>query len=272
MRRFGGGKIAQNAEGALMDRRSFFQSTAATAALAALAKPFSAYASTVKDRPAGEVAADEDFWAELRNEFTVDRTVVNFNNGYASPAPRSVQEAMRRYLDYTNMGPYHTMVQQLDKRIESARRMLAEVAGCDAVVAVDVDSNGAVQHCSPIIGAAEQLIRIGGRTAQCMRGDVDESFAPQQAGCLVASFPTISLPLFRCIAPPLGLPGADTFFAAPVVPRAYQVVADVDANCDRIGSDRLDSEGFEFSGLYFGHGVEPSVNFLREGFAPDHVS
>ncbi len=115
-----------------MDRRSFFQSTAATAALAALAKPFSAYASTLKDRPAGEVAADEDFWAEVRNEFTVDRTVVNFNNGYASPAPRSVQEAMRRYLDYTNMGPYHTMVQQLDKRIESARRMLAEVAGCDA--------------------------------------------------------------------------------------------------------------------------------------------
>jgi selenocysteine lyase/cysteine desulfurase len=39
---------------------------------------------------------------------------------------------MRRYLDYTNMGPYHTMVQQLDKRIESARRMVAEAAGCDA--------------------------------------------------------------------------------------------------------------------------------------------
>jgi len=112
-----------------MHRRSFFQSAAA---LAALAEPFSVRASTAKDRPAEEVAADEDFWAEVRNEFTIDRTVVNFNNGYASPAPRTVQEAMRRYLDYTNMGPYHTMVQQLDKRIESARRMVAEVAGCDA--------------------------------------------------------------------------------------------------------------------------------------------
>jgi selenocysteine lyase/cysteine desulfurase len=111
-----------------MDRRSFFQATGATS----LAGPFSARASTAKDRPAEEVAADEDFWAEVRNEFTIDRTVVNFNNGYASPAPRSVQEAMRRYLDYTNMGPYHTMVQQLDKRIESARRMVAEAAGCDA--------------------------------------------------------------------------------------------------------------------------------------------
>jgi selenocysteine lyase/cysteine desulfurase len=115
-----------------MDRRSFFQATGATAAFASLAGPFSARASTAKDRPAEEVAADEDFWAEVRNEFTIDRTVVNFNNGYASPAPRSVQEAMRRYLDYTNMGPYHTMVQQLDKRIESARRMVAEAAGCDA--------------------------------------------------------------------------------------------------------------------------------------------
>jgi selenocysteine lyase/cysteine desulfurase len=112
-----------------MHRRSFFQSAAS---LAALAEPFSVRASTAKDRPAEEVAADEDFWAEVRNEFTIDRTVVNFNNGYASPAPRTVQEAMRRYLDYTNMGPYHTMVQQLDKRIESARRMVAEVAGCDA--------------------------------------------------------------------------------------------------------------------------------------------
>ena len=115
-----------------MDRRSFFQATGATAAFASLAGPFSARASTAKDRPAEEVAADEDFWAEVRNEFTIDRTVINFNNGYASPAPRSVQEAMRRYLDYTNMGPYHTMVQQLDKRIESARRMVAEAAGCDA--------------------------------------------------------------------------------------------------------------------------------------------
>jgi len=114
-----------------MDRRSFFQSTVATAAIAAMVKPVPARASTPKGR-AAEAAADEDFWAEIRNEFTTDRTVVNFNNGYSSPAPRTVQEAMRRYLDYTNMGPYHTMVQQLDPRIESARRMLADFAGCDA--------------------------------------------------------------------------------------------------------------------------------------------
>jgi selenocysteine lyase/cysteine desulfurase len=104
-----------------MNRRDLFQlaTAASTAAL------FNAPASAAP-------ASDEDFWAGIRNEFTTDRTVVNLNNGYASPAPRSVQEAMRRYLDYTNMGPYHTMIRELEPKVETARRMIAEAAGCDA--------------------------------------------------------------------------------------------------------------------------------------------
>ena len=129
-----------------MDRRSFFQSTAVAAAIAALAKPVPSHGAGAKDRAAEDVAADEDFWTQVRNEFTTDRTVINFNNGYASPAPRSVQEAMRRYLDYTNMGPYHTMVQQLDKRVESARRMVADFAGCDAEeIAITRNSSEALE-------------------------------------------------------------------------------------------------------------------------------
>jgi selenocysteine lyase/cysteine desulfurase len=115
-----------------MHRRSFFQLTAGTAAAALNSQlPIRAFAASVKGRSPEEVAQDEDFWTEIRNEFTTDRTVVNMNNGYASPAPRTVQEAMRRYLDFTNMGPYHTMVQQLDPKIETTRRMVAEAAGCD---------------------------------------------------------------------------------------------------------------------------------------------
>jgi selenocysteine lyase/cysteine desulfurase len=116
-----------------MIRRDFFRISAGTATLAALAEqvPSFAFAAAVKGRRPEEIAADEDFWTEVRNEFTTDRTVVNMNNGYASPAPRTVQDAMRRYLDYSNMGPYHTMVQQLYPRVETARRMIAETAGCD---------------------------------------------------------------------------------------------------------------------------------------------
>jgi len=122
-----------------MDRRSFFQSalqaTAGAAAVTALSTqlPIRAFAATasVKGKSAEEVATDEDFWTEIRNEFTTDRTVINMNNGYASPAPRTVQEAMRRYLDYSNMGPYHTMIRELEGKVETARRMIAESAGCD---------------------------------------------------------------------------------------------------------------------------------------------
>ena len=123
-----------------MNRRNFFQSTAGTAAAAALAASFTplsssrAFAATTqaaKGRPAEELATDEDFWASVRDEFTTDRTVINLNNGHVSPAPRTVQEAMRRYLDYSNMGPYHTMIQQLEKHIETVRRMIAESAGVD---------------------------------------------------------------------------------------------------------------------------------------------
>jgi selenocysteine lyase/cysteine desulfurase len=84
-----------------------------------------------KDRSPTEIAGDEDFWAAVRNEFTIDRLVVNFNNGHVSPSPRTVQEVMRRYLAYSDMGPYHTMIRQLEPKIEMARRMIAEVASCD---------------------------------------------------------------------------------------------------------------------------------------------
>lgn len=109
----------------MINRRRFFQQTAGTA-LAASSLLGEDTTGTAK-----ELAQNEDYWSQIRNEFTIDRTVVNFNNGYASPSPRIVQDAMRRYLDYTNMGPYHTMVRQLEPKIEMVRRMVAQEAGCD---------------------------------------------------------------------------------------------------------------------------------------------
>ena len=100
-----------------MNRRELFQLGAGTAVAALQAKAAS--------------SSDEDFWSAIRNEFTTDRTIVNLNNGYASPAPRTVQEALRRYTDYTNMGPYHTMVRELEPKVETARRMIADSAGVD---------------------------------------------------------------------------------------------------------------------------------------------
>jgi len=119
-----------------MNRRNFFHIAAGSAALAAAfqddAIPRAAAASeTVSARKPEEVAHDEDYWNEIRNAFTVDRNIVNLNNGYVSPAPKPVQEAMRRYLEFSDMGPYHTMIVQLEKQIEMVRVRLAMTAGCD---------------------------------------------------------------------------------------------------------------------------------------------
>jgi isopenicillin-N epimerase len=118
-----------------MDRRSFFQITAGSVALAAFQdnaiERASAAGEAVKGRKPEEVAADEDYWTEIRNSFTVERNVINFNNGYVSPAPRPVQDAMRRYLEQSDMGPIQTMIELLEKQIERVRQHLAAVAGCD---------------------------------------------------------------------------------------------------------------------------------------------
>lgn len=125
-----------------MNRRHLFHLAAGAAASQTLAHVLNA----APNRPPSEVAADEDFWTAVRNEFTIDRLVVNLNNGHVSPSPRPVQEAMRRYLDYSNMGPYPTMIRQLEPKVEMARRMIAETAGCDAEeIAITRNSSEALE-------------------------------------------------------------------------------------------------------------------------------
>ena len=117
-----------------MNRRNLFRLAAGTAVAALQDNAIdrvSAAAASAKDRTPEDIAADEDFWGEIRSAFTVDRNVVNLNNGYVSPSPRGVQEAMRRYLEYSDMGPYHTMIAVLERQVEAVRRRLAQAAGCD---------------------------------------------------------------------------------------------------------------------------------------------
>jgi selenocysteine lyase/cysteine desulfurase len=87
--------------------------------------------SALGGRPAGDVAQDEDFWLEIQQAFTLDRTLINLNNGGVSPSPRVVQDAMRRYLEYSNTAPAYTMWQILEPEIEAVRRRLAQSFGCD---------------------------------------------------------------------------------------------------------------------------------------------
>ena len=77
------------------------------------------------------IAADEDFWFEVQRSFTVDRTLVNLNNGGVSPSPGWVQEAMKRHLDYSNLAPSYTMWAVLEPQREGVRERMARQWGVD---------------------------------------------------------------------------------------------------------------------------------------------
>lgn len=81
--------------------------------------------------PAGDLAGEEDFWYYIQQSFTVSSALVNLNNGGVSPAPRTVQDAMKRYYDYSNEAPSYYMWRILDQGREPLRRNLARLAGCD---------------------------------------------------------------------------------------------------------------------------------------------
>lgn len=79
----------------------------------------------------GAIARDEDFWYEVQRAFSVDRTLVNFNNGGVSPSPIWVQEAMKRHLDYSNEAPAYTMWRILEPQREGVRQRMARQWGVD---------------------------------------------------------------------------------------------------------------------------------------------
>lgn len=79
-----------------------------------------------------EIAADEAFWFEIQQAFTMDRSIVNLNNGGVSPSPAVVQEAMKRHLDYSNTAPPpYALWQILEPQRETVRQRIARFFGSD---------------------------------------------------------------------------------------------------------------------------------------------
>jgi selenocysteine lyase/cysteine desulfurase len=121
----------------MITRRTFLGHTgsAGAAALAAfnpagLDGLIAAGRAVAGQRPA-DVAADETYWREIQQAFTLDRTIINLNNGGVCPSPRAVHDALKRYLDISNQSPVYHMWQVLEPNIESVRRELARDIGAD---------------------------------------------------------------------------------------------------------------------------------------------
>lgn len=79
-----------------------------------------------------DLASEEDFWYYIQQSFTVSPYLINLNNGGVSPAPKTVQDAMKRYYDYCNEAPSYYMWRLLDQGREPLRQNLATLAGCSA--------------------------------------------------------------------------------------------------------------------------------------------
>ena len=88
--------------------------------------------AAIKDRKGKpeDIAADERFWRPVQQAYTVDRSLVNLNNGGVSPSPAIVQNAMKRHLDYSNEAPVYTMWRILEPQREGVRKRMARAFKC----------------------------------------------------------------------------------------------------------------------------------------------
>jgi selenocysteine lyase/cysteine desulfurase len=123
-----------------VNRRSFLQKAgvvSGTAFLSSIVKPawsrnLERAMREAENIPPEQLAEDEDFWYYIQQSFTVSSAIINLNNGGVSPAPKTVQDAMKRYYDFSNEAPSYYMWRILDQGRETLRSNLAKMAGCSA--------------------------------------------------------------------------------------------------------------------------------------------
>lgn len=95
-----------------------------------------------------EIAEDESFWFEVQRAFTVDRSLVNLNNGGVSPSPAYVLDAMGKHWDFANKAPTYTMWQIQNPQKESVRERLARMWDCDPEeIALTRNASEGLQIC-----------------------------------------------------------------------------------------------------------------------------
>lgn len=77
-----------------------------------------------------QVAADESFWREVQQSFSVDRAITYLNTSGASPSPRVVTDAITRQLLELEKAPSRNLFVPLAARMEPVRTELAKLFGC----------------------------------------------------------------------------------------------------------------------------------------------
>jgi isopenicillin-N epimerase len=149
----------------MVSRRAFLRISGAAGTAACGLKTFGieevlAASAQIAGRPADQVAQDEFYWREIQDAFTLDRTLINLNNGNSCPSPRVVHEALQRYLDMTNQLPVRYR-QGIEANLETVRRRLAAEFGCDTEeLAITRNASEALQiaQCGIDLKAGDEVL------------------------------------------------------------------------------------------------------------------
>jgi len=96
----------------------------------------------------GGQAQDEDFWAQIQAAFTLDRNLVNFNNGGVCPSPRVVNDALKRQIEYANQAPSYYMWRHQEPEVRAVAARLAKHFG------VGADEVAVTRNASEALGIA----------------------------------------------------------------------------------------------------------------------
>ena len=95
-----------------------------------------------------KISKDESFWFEVQQAYTVDRSMINLNNGGVCPAPAVVQEAMKKHWDFANKAPSWALWTIQEPRKEAVRQRLARAFGCEAEeIALTRNASEGLQIC-----------------------------------------------------------------------------------------------------------------------------
>jgi selenocysteine lyase/cysteine desulfurase len=120
-----------------MERRGFVQQLAAGACGAALPGLFRPEGLDIIRRAASrltgtaeESGADEEFWREIQQAFSINRSIVNLDNGNVCPSPRIVTEAMVRYTWEAEDSPGFMVHEVLERQAGGLMESLATLTGC----------------------------------------------------------------------------------------------------------------------------------------------
>ncbi len=118
----------------IMERRHFLKTAGLTAGLATFLgsdsfRGVEAAVSEIVDLTPRQAARDEGLWREVKQAFTVNRSLINLDNGYASPSPRVVTEAVVRYIWEQEQNPYGVFVDKARDHEGTVKKSVARLFG-----------------------------------------------------------------------------------------------------------------------------------------------